>query len=448
MQAGSGQPFVTRRRFLKRALQVCLASWLPPGLALPRTAAGGAGPFFPFDSPAPIAQPPPSAWRVGATYTGGGPWAPFGEQVRRALLLWEEKLRSQAAPGAPPIELDLQDDQGSPDKAQAHFRRFAETAHAAIAPYGSVLTGAILPICRQAGLPVLLPSAADPALDLAGGPGEPPIGFALLPPNEEALTGALDWAAAQGAKRVALLFRDDPFSAQAARGVRRRAEELQLRIVWDESYADSRGIWEAAVRRFGPGRAASPAEPEAELLIGGGYAPGGEASGFLPDAREIVIAFEARVRWMALLVAPTFPVFAERLGARAEGVLGGTNWKPWFDRPGNAAFVAAFQKRWGGEPDTHAAAAYAAGQLIEAARLQAAGRRHVPEGLDAARLWIRRALAALETETVFGPFAVDARGLQRRHAYTLLQWRGGRLIPVWPKSETRKTAAPKAARLK
>ena len=50
-------------------------------------------------------------------------------------------------------------------------------------------------------------------------------------------------------------------------------------------------------------------------------------------------------------------------------------------RPGNEAFVSAYRQRWGEEPDNHAAAAYAAGQLIEAG-VEAGPRRrpHGPQG--------------------------------------------------------------------
>src|SRR5690606_8643544 len=171
------------------------------------------------------------------------------------------------------------------------------------------------------------------------------------------------------------------------------------------------------------------------LLLGGGYTPGDEAGGFLSDAREIAIAFEEKAVWKALLVAPTFPEFGRALGARAEGILGNTNWKSWFPWPGNAEFTAAYRRRWGEEPDNHAAAAYAAGQLVEAAwrRIQPGGDAVTTarsEELSAVRLALRRALASLEMTTVFGPFAVDVHGRQTAHTNVLLQWRSGRLFPL------------------
>lgn len=210
-----------------------------------------------------------------------------------------------------------------------------------------------------------------------------------------------------------------------AQGARRRAHELGLRIAWDRAYSSAAEIWEVAVELEGE---------RVGLLLGGGYTPGAEAAGFLPDAREIAIAFESAAERKALLVAPTFPEFGRALGPRAEGIVGNTNWKPWFPWPGNAEFVSAYRLRWGEEPDNHAAAAYAAGQLSEAAwrRLHLVGgagatstaakasstaptaaghfeaaapppapasARSPEQELTATRLALRRALASLETTT-------------------------------------------------
>lgn len=367
-----------------------------------------------------------------------GPLAAFGKATRKALVLWHEQLLARKDASQPAILLEFVDDESRPETAAERFVELARRIHIAVGPYGSQLTAAVMPVCREAGLPLLVPSAGDPNLDLRGPEGNPPIGFSLLPSNTESLTGAVDWAAARGIGDVALLFRAEPFSQQAAGGARGRARELGLHIQWDLTYSSAAEIWEIAFKHEGD---------RVGLLLGGGYVPGTEAAGFLPDAREIAIAFERIAEWKALLVAPTFPEFGEALGPRAEGILRNTNWKPWFPWPGNEAFVSAYRQRWGEEPDNHAAAAYAAGQLIEAAwkRVHVVGPmgrrgRRGPIGstepgcseddLLSARLALRRVLADLETVTVFGPFAVDGSGRQSAHSNILLQWRDGQLRPV------------------
>lgn len=424
MEARSHSLALDRRGFIRRL--IAMGKWSAGASALAQlgikidVAAGSGGPHLPL--------------RVGGTTTRRGPLAPFGEAARRALILWREQAPIR-------VELELYDDKGEPEEAAARFVDFAGRVHAAVAPYGSLLTRAVLPICRKEGVPLLIPSAGESDLPLADRAGEPPIGFSLLPENRRSLQAAVAWAKARVARRVALLFRDDPFSRLAAEGARETAQKLGLKIVWDRLYTSAAEIWEIAMLQRGPdpsggasgsgGSVEEAVDPGIDLLLGGGYQDGAPLSGFLPDAREIAIAFHGKARRMALLVAPTFREFRVILGDRAEGIIGNTHWKPWFTWPGNAAFVSAYRDRWGEEPDAHAAAAYAAGQLVEAA--WTAVRPLAPSGqpdLKACRLALRLALAGLETTTVFGPYMVDEGGRQQAHAPILLQWNGGRLKPL------------------
>lgn len=398
---------ISRRAFLERLGRIGLAGWL---WDWSRALAAAA------DRKAPLV--------VGGTLSLTGPLAPLGLPACRALQLWHEQMTACGGVGGRPVRLWLEDDESAAEGVARRYERMAPSAHVFIGPYGSALTAAMLPVCRRTGIPAVLPSAGDPGLDLrdpSGRPCAPPVAVSILPPNDQALVGAVEWAAAYGARRMALLFRNDPFSQQVRAGALRRAVELGLTIVWDRAFESAAGIWEAAYLEHESG----------DLLLGGGYQPGGEADGFLPDAREITLAFTGKGRRLALLVAPTFGMFHESLGDLAEGVLGNTNWKPWFSWPGSHRFVAAFQERWDAPPDTHAAAAFAAGELIRAVIEQVVAA--VP-GEDLADLpfRLRTALAVLRTTTLFGPYAVDGSGHQWAHRNSILQWQQGKLARVWP----------------
>jgi branched-chain amino acid transport system substrate-binding protein len=45
---------------------------------------------------------------------------------------------------------------------------------------------------------------------------------------------------------------------------------------------------------------------------------------------------------------------------------------------------------------------------------------------------MRDALLALETQTVFGSYAVDGRGYQTANRGLFIQWQDGRKVIVWP----------------
>lgn len=427
---------MSRRSFLQRLAYVAAIPWLWPGAPVApgsAKAAATTGTTGPIDgaetTDAPSAMPVPV--KVAATVSLAGPLAPFGEAVRRALLLWRDTANHRA--GEALFELELRDDLGRPEIAARVYEELAHEAHVLVGPYGSRLTEVILPICRRHGVPVLVPSAGESDLDLTGSLASPPIGFSLLPPNDEALTGAVEWAASVGLQRIALLFRNDPFSRQVALGARRRAKDLGLHVVWDRTFSNAAEIWATSMELFGYGGGDSRhVNNHADILIGGGYVAGTAAAGFLPDAQEITIAFEGKVRHKALLVAPTFPEFAQVLGPRADGVMGNTNWKAWFDWPGNRTFAEAFRMRWNDEPDSHSAAAYAAGQLIERAVQRQRRNPSKEPDLDSVRGAFRRAFSELETTTVFGPYAVDAEGAQRAHFNTLLRIQDGAFAALWP----------------
>ena len=45
---------------------------------------------------------------------------------------------------------------------------------------------------------------------------------------------------------------------------------------------------------------------------------------------------------------------------------------------------------------------------------------------------LREALLQVKTQTVFGDFAVDARGFQIGHKTVTIQWQDGQAAVVWP----------------
>jgi branched-chain amino acid transport system substrate-binding protein len=75
------------------------------------------------------------------------------------------------------------------------------------------------------------------------------------------------------------------------------------------------------------------------------------------------------------------------------------------------------------EASYQAAAAYAAGQIFEAAAESSKSIDH-----DA----MRAAFFDLDTYTVLGRFAVDRTGMQVKRLDMIIQWQNGRKEIVWP----------------
>jgi branched-chain amino acid transport system substrate-binding protein len=143
-------------------------------------------------------------------------------------------------------------------------------------------------------------------------------------------------------------------------------------------------------------------------------------------------------RMAAVTVGGDLPQYYERLGRRAEFVYGATQWGPELVRlmragepipvarryPGAREFIDAHRKEFpGADLSYHSAGGYSGCQvLVEAIRRAGS--------LDSDK--VRAAILALNLNTVFGAFKVDATGLQTAHTMLVFQWQDGKKVIVWP----------------
>jgi branched-chain amino acid transport system substrate-binding protein len=104
-------------------------------------------------------------------------------------------------------------------------------------------------------------------------------------------------------------------------------------------------------------------------------------------------------------------------------MIGPSQWEPevpFPERmgPDSAWFVQAFGQRFAGVPDYPAAAAFAAGLIVEECIRRA-------QSLEQDKL--RDAASRLDGDTFFGRFRIDpSTGRQTGHRILLVQWSGGR----------------------
>ncbi|HUY51029.1 MAG TPA: ABC transporter substrate-binding protein [Streptosporangiaceae bacterium] len=141
----------------------------------------------------------------------------------------------------------------------------------------------------------------------------------------------------------------------------------------------------------------------------------------MPHPPHVVCAVAAGVREFS------------RALASPEGVFGIAQWVPRERSPelgpGQGDFLAAYAARTGTAPDYPAVQA-AAGAVL------AAHCARLANGTSRELLW--SAATELDTETLFGRFQIDARGVQTAHETTLVRWtRRGELPELegpWPQS--------------
>lgn len=349
------------------------------------------------------AQPAPVL--VGAVVSESGQLADLAGDMRKALILWQEKINTEGGLLGRPVELRLLDDRSEASTALGLYAQLVERDRVdlLIGPFGSAASAAAAATAERARRVLVNASGVTRGAQRT----DRQFVFQVPAPLAAYGAGALDVARAAGHSRLQVVARNEPGAREAAARLAEDASALGL---------------DAAVQTMSAGAS------DYAALIAAARARGAEAwiaFGRAEDAAEIVKAFKRARYAPAMLVAQgaAEPDFVRRVGQDAEFTLGISAYAPDFATRGNAEFVARWRERWSGAPGPAAANAYAAALVLEQG-VRAAG------SLEQERL--RAALAALETETPIGRYRVGKGGVQLEARPALLQILRGRAEIVWP----------------
>lgn len=353
--------------------------------------------------------------RVGASLPLSGPGL-FAEDGLRQLLayrLWQEERNAEGGLLGRRVELVVLDDANEPDRSVAAYRSLIqdEGVDVLLGNYGSGLARVTIPVVEEAEMPCVFPMAWQPRLWTEGHRWAVP----LLPLASEVAHPLLDYHTEQGVRRVALIWAGNDYARDLAESVREGAATRDLELVFEREYGDDAGLLAAL-------EAAHATQPD--LLAGGNL--GERIPHVVGKLHELELTFPAYA-WFEL----DEPVLLEHR-QKLEGMTGFGLWLPTMPFPDNARFVHDFTNRW--EPeypeepvglliDHHSAAGYAAAQLTQQA-VEAAGTVEPTA--------VRDALFGLETETIFGPFRLDDRGIQAGKDVPVVGYRQGLRETLWP----------------
>lgn len=320
-----------------------------------------------------------------------GPLARFGRAGATALSIWSDLAG---------VGLEVID--SHPSAARAIRQATARRALVVFGPYGS---GPAVEAGHAATTPFWNHGGATERLDRA----RCPHAINVPVPASGYLAGVLDAVdpVALGGRTALVVHTASGFGQEVADGATRAAARLGLDVV-DVPFDKGAG-----------GDAATRAESEAAdvLLVAGSF----------EDEVAVAERLLSRPWAMAAFVAAGVDEILRPLGARIDGLYGPCQWladtaPDPVDGPGEPWFSAAYEDAAGTSPPYPAAAAFAAGVLWQRC-VDDAGTTDVGAVADAAR--------RLDTTTLFGRFRLDpATGLQVGHRVGVVQWRGGRRVPI------------------
>jgi branched-chain amino acid transport system substrate-binding protein len=344
--------------------------------------------------------------KVGYSMTQTGPNAPPAEYEMHGYQLAVDQINAGGGVLGRKLQLVGYDDQGSTSTAVQLYQKLitSDRVDLLLGPYEADLTAAIAPLVN--GHRLTMPSLAA---NVDYYQGQYPYLVQSITQTPSYMVPVIDLAATRGYKTIALLVQDTAFPQELARGVQQEATKRGLRVVFEQSYP-------ADTTNFGP-LVLTAAQKSPDIVIGATY---------LADAIGIAKAAKAEnvnAKLFAFSIGPVEPQFAAGLGSAADGMLGTTLWFPTLHTSGNAAFISAYRRKFGQDPDYHTAMAFAMVKVFAQA-IKQAGR------LDQAK--IRDAMRGLSVDTVAGHFKVNKTGLQVGYSSYVLQWQSGRQVLVYP----------------
>jgi branched-chain amino acid transport system substrate-binding protein len=213
-------------------------------------------------------------------------------------------------------------------------------------------------------------------------------------------------------KSVALLYADDAFDVAVAKGTRDDIKKAGLDLVVDERYSTNASDFASLLARI------RSAKPDAVLVAGHET----EVLNFIRQAKSLDVS----PHFYSFTVGVPSADFRKALGADADFAFGMTSWLPSAAQKdayfGDAEkFAAAYHKRFGYEPDYHAASA-ATDVEAYARAIEAAGTTDPKK--------VRDAIARVSFDSLYGHVQFNSVG-QISLPQTVIQVQDGKVVPIY-----------------
>lgn len=345
--------------------------------------------------------------KIGATLSLSGKYTELGVMNEKAYRLWEHNVNKKGGLAGRPVKLIVVDDKSDPQHAKASYRELItkDKVDLVLGPYSSEITEAVSDVTEELRYPLLASGAS--AVSIWDKDRKHVFGVYIT--ADKYPVGFLELLVKSKLTKVAIISADDVFSKSIEAGTKSWAKRYGVDVVFSDTFKKG--------------------SPDIEKSIAAAKNSGADAlmvAGHFDDAvngRRALKKTGWEPKAYYATVGPAIQKYHEVLKEDAELTYSSSQWEPNLPFPGTRAFADQFQKAYGIEPSYHAASAYAAGQILEAAVRKT-------KSLDRAKL--RDALSTLDAITVMGRYGVDPDGRQVRHFASTVQWQKGKKEIVSP----------------
>jgi branched-chain amino acid transport system substrate-binding protein len=344
--------------------------------------------------------------KIGATMSETGAFNTQGSAAKNGYLLCQDQINNRGGILGREVEFLIYDDRSETAAAISLYEQLIteDGVDLIIGPYGSTLTEAVAPVTEQHQMVHISPLAATTSIWEQGRE----YLFMVLPPAELFLAGLIEMAHERGLNRIGIIQQDELFPRAAGSGAVDLATEKGLEVVLIETYPTGTTNFSEILNLV--------KSEEVEVLA----MAASPLDDFIAMVRQMK---EMDVNVQMFGTSGAVSRFQEELGTDAEYAYGLSAWEPGLPNPGIDDFVSAYVAKFDLEPSFHAAGAYGSCMILMEA-VELAG------SLD--QVGIKNVLLNLETQTIFGNYAVDERGYQVANDGLFIQWQDGNKVIVWP----------------
>lgn len=355
--------------------------------------------------------------KIGISLSLSGDFSDPGKFAQQGYELWAKTVNAHGGILGRKVVLDIKDDASTPTQAATNYQNFITKNHddVVFGPFSTLLTAPSAAVAHRYGYAFIEPAGGGPAVFQQKLNN---VFFTQPAPIVESgdvfVHYILSLPKSKRPKTAAYPALDDPFSSPIADRMRQQFEKAGIKTVYKTIYPSETVDMTPIVSKIA---AAKP-----DMIVGGTQAGDGYA------LLKALIQAKYAPKYLFEANGPNSPgEFPSKVGAKnVNGVFSSSDWYPQAKTAGNAAFVKAFLKAYGGKAgdiDPGSAEAYATGQVFEQVVKKIGA-------VDNAKI-----IAALHKgvwPTVEGNLHWNAIG-EPTGNFLLVEWLGGQLYPVLPK---------------
>ncbi|MEY9840007.1 amino acid ABC transporter substrate-binding protein [Streptacidiphilus sp. EB103A] len=360
---------------------------------------------------------------IGISLSLTGDFSDSGKAAQRGYKLWAQTVNAAGGVLGRHVVLDIVDDTSSPTQVVTNYQNLITKNHVDLVfgPFSSLLTVPASQVAKRYGYAFLEPAGGGPAVF-----SQALHNLFFVQPAPVVQQGdvfadyILSLPASERPTTAAYPALDDPFASPIAAEVRTRLEAAGIRTVYQQIYPAEATDLTSVVS------AMSAKKPD--LVVAGTQSA---------DAYALVKAM-VQLKWAPKMLylsnGANDPLnFPTNVGAgHVNGIFSSGDWFPTATTSGNAAFVAAYTATFGGTGtsiDSTSAEAYSCGQLVQEVAAKTGK-------VDNATLI--STLHSGSWPTLEGDLSWNSAGAANS-SYVLVQWIGGKLLPVFPANRAQST---------